>query len=56
MIKTLIRTSAVFSFVVWLKIPTDYREEQEGDLGFVHRCKRFVIQYTNTWADTTKKL
>ena len=39
----------IFSFVVWLKIPTDWKEEQEGDLGFAHPdASDFVLQYTNT--------
>ena len=47
---------AVFSFVVWLKIPTDYREEQEGDLGFAHPdASDFVIQYTNTLGQIQQK-
>ncbi len=39
----------VFSFTIWLKIPTDWKEEQEGDAGFAHpEATDFVFTYTDT--------
>jgi len=39
----------VFSFNIWLQIPTDWREEQEGDLGFAHPdASDFIFTYTDT--------
>ena len=39
----------VFSFNIWLQIPTDWREEQEGDLGFAHpEASDFIFTYTDT--------
>jgi hypothetical protein len=38
----------VFSFTIWLKIPTDWKDEQEGDAGFAHpEATDFVFTYTD---------
>jgi hypothetical protein len=39
----------LFSFNVWLKIPTHWEEEQAGDLGFAHPdATDFIFTYTDT--------
>ena len=39
----------VFSFNIWLQIPTNWKEEQEGDLGFSHPdASDFIFTYTDT--------
>ena len=39
----------VFSFTIWLKIPTDWKDEQEGDVGFSHpEATDFIFTYTDT--------
>ena len=38
----------VFSFTIWLKISTDWKDEQEGDAGFAHpEATDFVFTYTD---------
>ena len=39
----------VFSFTIWLKIPTDWKDEVEGDKAFSHpEATDFVFTYTDT--------
>ena len=43
--------NGVLSFVIWLKIPTDWREEQiiNGEQNFEHpEASDFILTYTNT--------
>lgn len=39
----------LFSFTIWLKIPTDWKDEQDGELQFSHpEATDFVFTYTDT--------
>ncbi len=39
---------SALSFVIWLKIPTDWEEEQKGDMGFAHPdATDFIFLYTD---------